>query len=218
MLQPSKFRSSIRLYGLVKDGVGQPSVVFSVPSANGSNAIQAFVSRLDAEIAARTYAHEGYQVRPFSQCFDPNPHLPGHQGWLIIHICCGFAAHHKHLQEVDGRLVPMGWFTYADIGEWTPGHYLHWGEQLPRQLQALYDKAGLRNYNALLNELDDVCATEMRWHTDEALDTMPARFPSDETPSQFALFDAIECCWCFANSNTDVHEPHTNTPPQGALS
>jgi hypothetical protein len=218
MLHPPTFKSSIRLYGLVKDGGGgQPSLVFCAQSANGSNAIQAFVSRLDAEIAARTCSLEGYHVRQLSQFFDPNSYLPGHEGWLIMHICCGFAAYHKHLLEADGRLVPMGWFTYAHIGEWTAEHYLDWGEQLPRQLQTLYDRAGLRNYNALLNELDGACAAEMRWHTDEALCAMPARFPSYENPSQFALFDAIECCWCFGNSNTDVPEPHTISP-QGALS
>lgn len=53
------------------------------------------------------------------------------------HICCGFAAHRKHRLEADGRLVPMGWFTYAHIDEWKAEHYLDWGEQLPRQLQTL---------------------------------------------------------------------------------
>jgi hypothetical protein len=219
MLHPPTFKSSIRLYGLVKDGIGgQPSLAFCVQGVNGSKAIQAFVSRLDAEIVARTCSLGDYQVRLLSEFFDPNPYLPDHQGWLAMHICCGFAAHRKHLLEADGQLVPMGWFTYAHVDEWKAEHYLDWGEQLPRQLQTVYDRAGLHDYNALLNELDGACAAEMLWHTDEALHVMPPRFPSYENPSQFALFDAIECCWCFGNSNTDVHEPHTKTPPQGALS
>ncbi|MFI8744374.1 hypothetical protein ACIGKL_04365 [Pseudomonas sp. NPDC077186] len=218
MLHPPTFKSSIRLYGLVKDGVGgQPSQVSVAYNANGSQAICAFVSRLDAEIAIRACGLEDYQVRPLSQFFDPNPYLSD-QGWLAMHICCGFAANHEQLLETGEGLIPMGWLTHAHIVEWTAEHYLNWGEQLSHQLQTLYDRAGLRNYNALLNEFDGACAAEMRWHTDEALHVMPPRFPSSESPSQFALFDAIECRWCFGNSNKDVPEPHTKIPSQGALS
>ncbi|MEO9332451.1 hypothetical protein ABI260_09140 [Pseudomonas guguanensis] len=213
------FKSSLRLYGLFRDGTGeQAGQISCMHNLNGCNAIRAFVSRLDAEIAVRYCGVEGYQARLLSECFDPNAYLRDHQGWLSLHICCGFAAHSQHLLEAEQRLIPMGWLAQAHLGEWTSTHYLAWGQQLSQQLQACYDRVGLRNYNALLNEWDDVCAAEMRWHTDEALHAMPPRLSSQQKPSQFALFDAVECRWRFASSNMDVHESHTRIQPQGALS
>jgi len=219
MLRPSTFKSSIRLYGLVKStGNVQSGLALSTSGNTPHPVVQAFVSRLDAELMACTCGDDSLQALPLSQFFDPNPLLADNGGWLTLHIGCGFAAHRGKLIDTDGRLLPMGWITHADIGAWTSGHFLSWGEQLPRQLQATYDAAGLHDYNTQLNELDDAPAQEVRWNTAEALKALPGWTRTDARPSQIALFDTIACQWCFATSNAqgnDLRDVHAH---QGGLS
>lgn len=219
MLRPSTFKSSIRLYGLLKNVRGaQAGLALTTRNSQGHPAVQAFVSRLDAEIMARTCGDDDLQVRPLSQFFDPDSFLAANRGWLTLHIGCGFAAHTDRLIETDKRLRPMGWFIHADIGKWTPDHYVCWGEQLSRQLQATYDAAGLHHYNSLLNELDDAPAYDLQWHTTEALNALPGGACTTAPPTQVALFDAIECRWCFAKSNAQGNSLHDTRVLQGGLS
>ncbi|MCP1518039.1 hypothetical protein J2Y74_002349 [Pseudomonas migulae] len=219
MLCLSTFKSSIRLYGLVKNVSGaQAGLALTTKGPNGHPAVQTFVSRLDAELMLCTCGDEDLQVRLLSQFFDPNPFLAANRGWLTLHIGSGFAANTDRLIKTDERLQPMGWIVHADIGMWTPGHYLYWGEQLSRQLQATYDAAGLHHYNTQLNELDEASAQDIRWNATEALNALPDGTCTTGYPTQVALFDAIECRWCFAKTNTQGNCLHDTRVRQGGLS
>lgn len=57
----------------------------------GGSAIRAFVSRLDAELMTRSAGLADYRVIPL-RTFDPTAFIDAHQGWLMLHICCGFVA------------------------------------------------------------------------------------------------------------------------------
>lgn len=87
--------------------------------------------------------------------FEPNAFIDAHQGWLTLHICCGFVAPASHSLLKDGALMPMGWYVYSEIGQWTAEHHLDLGVQMADLLQTAYERNHLRNYNAWLNELDD---------------------------------------------------------------
>ncbi|OEC59304.1 hypothetical protein [Pseudomonas sp. ENNP23] len=213
------FTSSIRLYGLFSDDLNDSANDLLVThDDSGHSAIRAFVSRLDAEIVLNACGAQGYHARLLSQCFDPNAYLRAHQGWLRLHICYGFAAHQYNLLEMNEWFVPVGRLAQVHIGKWTAAHYLSWGQELTQLLQTCYEQAGLRNYNAQLNEWDDASASEIRWQANEALRAMPPRLSGHEPLSQIALFDAVECRWCFASTNNDARALRTQTPPQGTLS
>lgn len=209
--QTSCFKSTMCLYGLVKtegpsDDPGRERVqVLCSPCTNGATAIRAFVSRLDAELMARTLAKEEYRVISLSW-FEPGQHILEHQGWLMMHVCCGFTARAGQLLSDNGHLVPIGWFIYSEIGSWAAEHYVDWGPEMAQLLQASYAAIGLPNYNAWLNELDNASAAEMRWQVDQAWRALPSR-RCPESANQHALFDPIERCWRFAATQLEIRKP-----------
>jgi len=93
----SGLRASMRLYGLVKNSgcsdnpQRQPVDILCIVNRTGGKAIRAFVSRLDAELMTRSAGLGDYRVIALRQ-FEPNAFIDAHQGWLTLHICCGFVA------------------------------------------------------------------------------------------------------------------------------
>lgn len=135
-LHPSGLKTSLRLYGLVRIvGFGDmpastPVEILCAASGEGK-AIRAFVSRLDAELVARSMPDSGYRVVPLAQ-FDPTGFIQQHRGWLTVHITYGFSSQRDTLRLADGDLPSLGWFIYAQTGPWSPGRFIHWGEESPR--------------------------------------------------------------------------------------
>lgn len=149
----SGLRSTMRLYGLVKNSGSsdnpqrQPVDILCMTNRTGGSAIRAFVSRLDAELMTRSAGLADYRVIPL-RTFDPTAFIDAHQGWLTLHVCCGFVAPAGHSLLKDGGLMPMGWYVYSDIGQWTAQHHLDLGAQMAELLQSTYERNHLRNYNA----------------------------------------------------------------------
>lgn len=216
----SGFKSSMCLYGLVKtegpgDDPGRERVqILCSPCNNGAKAIRAFLSRLDAELMARTLAKEGYRVISLAW-FEPGQHIHDHQGWLMMHVCCGFTAQAGRLLSDNGHLMPLGWFIYSETGPWTAKHYVDWGPEMAQLLQNSHAAIGLPNYNAWLNELDSACEAQMRWQVDEAWRALPPLI-SHESANQRALFDPAERRWRFAATQLEIRKPHPTVQDQGA--
>ncbi len=109
----SGLRASMRLYGLVKNSGSsdnpqrQPVDILCMTNRTGGSAIRAFVSRLDAELMTRSAGLADYRVIPL-RTFDPTAFIDAHQGWLTLHVCCGFVAPAGHSLLKDGGLMPMG--------------------------------------------------------------------------------------------------------------
>lgn len=128
----SGLRATMRLYGLVKklgstdDRHRQRVDILCTLNRTGGKAIRAFVSRLDAELMARSRGLEEYRVVPL-RTFDPNQLIQDHQGWLTLHVCCGFVVLADQSLLNDGTLLPMGWYVYSDVGQWTAEHYIDFG-------------------------------------------------------------------------------------------
>lgn len=218
--QGSCFRSSITLYGLCKtqghsDKAHRQHVqILCAPCVNGAQAIRAFVSRLDAELMAKIHARDGYQVIPLD-CFDPTQPIQDHHGWLMMHICIGFTARANQLLNHNGQLMPLGWFVYVETGRWTSEHFIDWGPEMARLLQASYDSIGLPDYPAWLDELNNALETEKRWHVDQAWHTLPP-LTSPDNANQHALLDPIERRWRFSSSQIEIGKPRLTVSDQGA--
>jgi hypothetical protein len=206
MHQPSTFKSSICLYGLTrKTAGGQYHEVSCTATSNGIPVVRAFVSRLDAELAAQ---NSDLEAQPLSQFFCPGL-LTEQQGGLNLHICLGFAAKDGQLSVQNKQLVPMGWFTHIDVRNWGEGYYLNWGDELPRKLGGIYSLLKLADYNAFLNTLDLASTKEMRWHMREAIRVMSTHDVEASSWNQVALFDPVDCCWCFG-STAGSYQTHVN--------
>lgn len=206
MHQSSTFKSSIRLYGLTrKNGDGQYQEVSCTTTSNGIPVVRAFVSRLDAELAAQ---NSDLEAQPLSQFFCPSI-LAEQQGSLNLHICLGFAAKNRQLLVQNEQLVPMGWFTHIDVRSWGEGYYLNWGDELPSKLGGIYNLLKLANYNAFLNILDVAHPKEMHWHKSEAIGVMSTHDAETSSWDQVALFDPIDCRWCFG-STAGSYQIHFN--------
>ncbi|MGE8175472.1 hypothetical protein [Pseudomonas fluorescens] len=218
----SGFRASMRLYGLVKnlgstDVILQQSVeILCTVSRAGSKAIRAFVSRLDAELMVRTVGLNEYRVVPLSS-FNPNLFIQEQQGWLALHVSCGFAVRAGLPLLSDGALLPMGWYAYSDIGQWTASHHLDFGPQMASLLQTAYERVGQRNYNAFLNELDSASHADLQWQVDEAWRALGSSSVPLPGGDHHALFDPVENRWCFAATDIDIYHFHPETQKQGAL-
>jgi hypothetical protein len=187
----------MRLYGLVKnagcsDNPQRQSVdILCIFNRTGGKAIRAFVSRLDAELMARSAGLDEYRVIALRQ-FEPNAFIEAQQGWLTLHICCGFVAPANHSLLKDGALITMGWYVYCEIGQWTAEHHLDLGVQMADLLQTTYERNHLRNYNAWLNELDDASPAELAWQTDEAWRHLQTATSPDSREHCHALFDPFD--------------------------
>jgi len=206
MHQSPTFKSSIRLYGLTRrNSDGQYQEVSCTTTFNGISAVRAFVSRLDAELAAQ---NSDLEAQPLSQFFYPGP-LAEQQSGLNLHICLGFAAQNDQLLIQNKQLVPMGWFTYIDVRNWGRDYYLNWGDELPRKLGNVYGLLKLPDYNTFLNELDVAHPKEMFWHKTEALGAMSTRVAESSNWDQISLFDPVNCCWCFG-STAGSYQTHIN--------
>jgi len=218
----SGLRATMRLYGLVKnlgstDDLHRQSVdILCTLNHTSGKAIQAFVSRLDAELMTRSRGLEEYRVVPL-RTIDPNSFIQEHQGWLALHVCCGFVAQTGQCLLNDGVLVPMGWYVYSDIGQWTSEHFIEFSPQMACLLQSTYDRIGLRNYNTLLNDLDNVSGAALRWQVDEAWQTLHNATFSDSRDNCHALFDPIDNRWRFAATEIDIYHLHPEPQKQGAL-
>lgn len=155
---PSGLRTSLRLYGLIRvlGSSDIPSLasaeVLCTPCGSGS-AIRAFVSRLDAELVARSMPASGYRTIPLAQ-FDPTEFIQAHQGWLSIFLCCGLSSQRGSLTMPNGSLPSLGWFIHAQTGPWASGRFLNWGEEVTQTLLNAYQNVDMPNYNAWLNQLD----------------------------------------------------------------
>jgi hypothetical protein len=208
-LHPSGLKTSLRLYGLVRI-VGFGDIPASTPvevlcAASGEGkAIRAFVSRLDAELVARSMPDSGYRVVPLAQ-FDPTGFIQQHQGWLTVHITCGFSSRRDTLRLADGDLPSLGWFIYAQTGPWSPGRFIHWGEEVAEILLSAYRSVGLPNYNAWLNQLDDYSTQAMDNCVEIAWQTLLACRPMRE--NHRALFNPMDECWRLSDSSIDHYYP-----------
>ncbi|MCU7248773.1 hypothetical protein [Pseudomonas koreensis] len=218
----SGLRASMRLYGLVKNSGSsdnphrQPVDVLCTLNRHGGKAIRAFVSRLDAELMARSAGLDDYRVLAL-RSFDPNEFIDAHRGWLTLHVCCGFVAMAGQSLLDNDALSPMGWYVYSEIGRWTAEHHLELGQQMADLLQATYDRNHLPDYNAWLNELDDATPCELSWQADEAWRQLQTVISPDNREHRHALFDPVENRWRFAATAIDIYQPHPQSPKQGAL-
>lgn len=218
----SGLRASIRLYGLVKNSgftdnpQRQPVDILCMVNRLGGKAIRAFVSRLDAELMTRSAGLHDYRVIPLRN-FEPKTFIDAHQGWLTLHISCGFVAQAGHSLLKDGALMPMGWYVYSEIGQWKAEHHLDLGTQMAELLQSTYELNRLRNYNAWLNELDDATPAELTWHVDEAWQHLQTAISPDSREHSHALFDPVDNRWRFAATEVDIYQPHPEPLKQGAL-
>lgn len=164
----------------------------------------------------RSAGLDDYRVIPL-RTFDPTAFIDAHQGWLMLHICCGFVAPVGHSLLKDDALMPMGWYVYSEIGQWTAGYHLDLGTQMVDLLQSTYERNHLRNYNAWLNELDDATPAELAWHVDEAWRHLQTAATPDSREHCHALFDPVDNRWRFAATDIDIHQPHPESLKQGAL-
>lgn len=218
----SGLRATMRLYGLVKnlgstdDRHRQAVDILCTLNRAGGKAIRAFVSRLDAELMRRSHGLEAYRVIPL-RTFDPNPFIQEHQGWLTLHVCCGFVAPADQSLLNDGTLSPMGWYVYSDIGQWTAERYIDFGPQMARLLQTSYDRIGLRDYNTVLNDLDSVSDADLKWQVAEVWQTLHNVSSPDSHNDCHALFDPVDNRWCFVATDIDIYQPHPEPQKQGAL-
>lgn len=206
---PSGLKSSLHLYGLVRI-VGFSDTLVSTPveilcaACGEGKAIRAFVSRLDAELVARSMSGTGYHVVPLAQ-FDPTEFIQQHQGWLTVHITCGFSSGRDTLRLEDGDLQSLGWFIYTQTGPWSPGRFIHWGEELSEILLIAYRSVGMPNYNAWLNQLDGYSIQAMDDCVEIAWQTLLASRPIGE--SHRALFNPMDECWLFSDLPIDHFYP-----------
>ncbi|MFJ2364783.1 hypothetical protein ACIPIN_13990 [Pseudomonas sp. NPDC087697] len=206
---PRGLKSSLRLYGLVRivgfsDTPGSTPVEILCAASGEGKAIRAFVSRLDAELVARSMPGAGYRVVPLAQ-FDPTGFIQQHQGWLTVHITCGFSSQRGTLRLADGDLPSLGWFIYAQTGPWSPGRFIHWGEEVAEILLSAYRSVGMPNYNAWLNQLDDYSTQAMDNCVEIAWQTLRACRPMRE--NHRALFNPMDECWRFSDSPIDHYYP-----------
>jgi hypothetical protein len=208
----SGLRASMRLYGLVKntgasdDPKRQAVDILCMTQRSGGLAIRAFVSRLDAELMARSSGLGEYRVVAL-KTFDPAAIIDAHQGWLMLHICCGFVALAGHSLLNNGALIPMGWYAYSEVGRWTSGHHLDLGVQMDELLQSTYVRNHLRNYNAWLNELDDATPADLKWQADEAWRAVQTAISPESREHCHALFDPVDNRWRFAATDIDIYLP-----------
>ena len=118
----SGLRASMRLYGLVKNSGStdnpqrQPVDILCMTNRTGGTAIRAFVSCLDAELMTRSAGLDGYRVIPL-RTFDPTAFIDAHQGWLMLHICCGFVAPVGHSLLKDDAPGSTSW-TMRRLPSW----------------------------------------------------------------------------------------------------
>ncbi|WP_081501237.1 hypothetical protein [Pseudomonas sp. GM50] len=199
---PSGLKTSLRLYGLVRI-VGFSDTPASTPveilcAASGEGkAIRAFVSRLDAELVARSMPDSGYRVVPLAQ-FDPTGFIQQHQGWLTVHITCGFSSQRDTLRLADGDLPSLGWFSPDSPLESRALYPL--GRKSRRDITQCLPQ---RWYAQLqrLNQLDDYSTLAMDNCVEIAWQTLLACRPMRENHQ--ALFNPMDECWRFSDSPID---------------
>lgn len=212
----------MRLYGLVKnlgstDNLYRQSVdILCTVTRTGGKAIRAFVSRLDAELMARTDDLAEYRVVPL-RSFDPTAFIQDQHGWLSLHVSCGFVARAGQPLLTAGALLPMGWNVYSEIGQWTAKHYVDFGPQMASLLQSTYERLGLRDYNAWFNDLDSATTADLQWQVDEAWIALNSVLPPAFDDDCHALFDPVENLWRFAATDIDIYHPQPVPQKQGAL-
>jgi len=208
-VHPSGLKTSLRLYGLVRIlgssdiPARAPVEILCTPCGNG-NAIQAFVSRLDAELVARSMPTSGYRAIPLAQ-FDPTDVIHAHQGWLSVFLCCGLSSQRGSLCLANGGLPSLGWFVHAQTGPWTPGRFLHWGEEVAQTLLDAYRSVGMPNYNAWLNQLDDYSCHAMDDCTELAWQALKACSAPQE--NHRAMYNPMDECWRFSDAPIDLYYP-----------
>ncbi len=209
LLHPSGLKTSLRLYGLVRI-VGFSDAPTSTPveilcAASGKGkAIRAFVSRLDAELVARSMPGTGYRVIPLAQ-FDPTEFIQQHQGWLTVHITCGFTSQRGTLRLANGDLTSLGWFVYAQTGPWAPGRFLNWGEEVAQTLLDAYRSVDMPNYNAWLNQLDDYSAHAMDDCTELAWQALKACRPPQE--NHRVMYNPVDESWRLSDTPIELYYP-----------
>ncbi|WP_323167288.1 hypothetical protein [Pseudomonas atacamensis] len=141
----SGLQASMRLYGLVKttgssdDPNRQAVEILCMAQRTGGLAIRAFVSRLDAELMTRSADLGDYRVVAL-RTFDPTAIIDAHQGWLMLHVSCGFVALAGHSLLKNGALIPMGWHVYSEVGRWTSRHHLDLGVEMVERPE--YERPG----------------------------------------------------------------------------
>lgn len=206
MHQFSTFKSSIPLYGLTrKNGDGQYQEVSCTTTSEGVSVVRAFVSRLDAELAAQ---NSDLEAQLLSRFFCPDL-LAMQQDGINLHVCLGFAANNRRLSLQNRQLVPLGWFAHIDVRSWGDGYYLDWGDELPLKFGRLYDLLKLANYSSFLDTLNAALPKEMHWHKSEAIGVMPTEDDKTDSWNQVALFDPVECRWRYG-STTGAYQVHVN--------
>ena len=206
---PSGLKTSLRLYGLARilgfsDTPASTPVEILCATSGKGKAIRAFVSRLDAELVVRSMPGTGYHVVPLAQ-FDPTGFIQQHQGWLSVHITCGFSSQRGTLRLADGDLPSLGWFIHAQTRPWSPGRFINWGEEVAEILIDAYRGAGMPNYNAWLNQLDGYSIQAMDSCVEIAWQTLLACRPTHE--NHRALFNPTDECWRFSDSPIDHYYP-----------
>ncbi|WP_338525014.1 hypothetical protein NUH87_04970 [Pseudomonas batumici] len=206
---PSGLKTSLRLYGLVRI-VGFSDTPASTPveilcAASGKGkAIRSFVSRLDAELVARSMPGTGYRVIPLAH-FDPTGFIQEHQGWLTVHITCGLTSQRGTLRLANGDLPSLGWFVHAQTGPWAPGRFLHWGEEVAQTLLDAYRSVGMPNYNAWLNQLDDYSGHAMDDCAELAWQALEACSPPQE--NHRAMYNPMDESWRLSDAPVDLYSP-----------
>ncbi|WP_130928897.1 hypothetical protein [Pseudomonas sp. Sample_20] len=218
----SGLQASMRLYGLVKttgssdDPNRQAVEILCMAQRTGGLAIRAFVSRLDAELMTRSADLGDYRVVAL-RTFDPTAIIDAHQGWLMLHVSCGFVALAGHSLLKNGALIPMGWHVYSEVGRWTSRHHLDLGVEMGDLLQSTFERNHLRNYNAWLNELDDATPAELSWQANEAWRAIQTATAPESREHCHALFDPVDNRWRFVATDIDIYQPSPAPLKQGAL-
>lgn len=206
---PSGLKSSLRLYGLVRivgcsdTPARAPVEILCTPCGKG-NAVQAFVSRLDAELVARSMPTSGYRVVPLAR-FDPTDVIHAHQGWLSVFLCCGLSSQGGSLYLESGGLKSLGWFVHTQTGPWTPGRFLHWGEEVAQILLDAYRSVGMPHYNEWLNQLDDYSTYAMDNCVEIAWRALEDCSPTQE--NHRAMYNLMDESWRLSETPIDLFSP-----------
>jgi hypothetical protein len=135
----------------------------------------------------------------------PTGFIQQHQGWLTVHITCGFTSQRGTLRLANGDLPSLGWFIHAQTGPWSPERFIHWGEEVAEILLSAYRSVGMPNYNAWLNQLDEYSTQAMDDCVEIAWQTLLACHPLRE--NHRALFNPMDECWRFSDSPIDHYYP-----------
>jgi hypothetical protein len=180
------------------------SMMLLCSKSEGQRFISTYLSPLDAVLGSKCLTNEDHYWPINFQCVDTRHAIKENEGWLVVSVCYAYAAHNNRL-VVDAQGNPG--MIYIDerfhIPPDTQHFTIQFADRVSEQINRVYDKAGLRNFGATVDEMELWTAEQIAQAEQEALDNLPATISVDKMCKSFfdqcALYDPESMEWVFVD-------------------